>query len=133
MHYANWVPLAEANGSFEVDLQAIAARVYGPALDPSMTAEGVYRAMREMVLANLVTVWRVEDKVFGYFEGIEKTGRLPGQKILDRYKNLPPNPPDRRLGLPNQLRLLQAIVERFIGLSSAVSETYVSGSGAKIK
>lgn len=104
--YAIWIPLAAANGVFEVDLESIKAKVYKAGIDPNMTGEGVYQILRAFILVGLVRVWKNRDKLLGYFNGIEKPGRLPGLKYLDRCPDLLPNPPDRILAKKDQIRLL---------------------------
>jgi hypothetical protein len=92
LHYANWLPLAEANGVFEANAERIHARVYSFML-PSMSPRKVQAIMTAMIEVGLLRVWEENDKTWGYFIGIEKKGRLPGLRELEWYKNLPPNPP----------------------------------------
>lgn len=91
-HYANWLPLAEANGVFEVDFDIIRSRVY-PIIDPAMDASGVEVVYREFVRTGLIREWYEQEKRWAYFVGIDKPGRLPAEKHVSRYKHLPPNPP----------------------------------------
>lgn len=93
LHYANWIPLAEANGVFEADPARICARVYSFLL-PEFTIRQVKKVLDAMVEVGLVRVWEAEGKTWGYFIGIEKKGRLPGLREIEWYKNLPPNPPE---------------------------------------
>ena len=91
LHYANWLPLAEANGVFEADIYRIQAKVYAymmPEIDPEM----VNKILKAFTDAGLLKVWREDNKNWGYFVGIEKSGRLPALGHLSRYKNLPPSP-----------------------------------------
>ena len=104
--YAVWIPLAAANGVFEVDLDSIKAKVYQAGIDPDMTTEGVYRILKAFVVVGLVRVWKAQGKLLGYFNGIEKPGRLPGLKYLERCPELLPNAPDRILAKKEQIRLL---------------------------
>jgi len=92
LHYANWIPLAEANGVFEADPEYIHARVYG-FLMPSIGVEKVKELLELMIQERLVAVWQHDGKTWGYFIGIEKSGRLPGRRESGWYKNLPPTPP----------------------------------------
>lgn len=92
LHYANWLPLAEANGVFEADIYRIQARVYAYML-PEISPEMVVKILKSFTDAGLVKVWREDNKSWGYFTGIEKSGRLPELRYLSRYKNLPPSPP----------------------------------------
>lgn len=91
-HYANWLPLAEANGVFEVDFDIIKARVY-PILDPDFSTENVQEVFAHFKEAGLLQVWNDAGKTWAYFVGIGKSGRLPVEAHLKRYKGLPPNPP----------------------------------------
>lgn len=108
--YAVWIPLAAANGVFEVDLDAIKARVYSSAIDPDMTAKEVYYILREFVALGLVRVWQTGGKILGYFNGIEKPGRLPGHKYIERCPDLPPNPPSEDLSVRDMLTLIESLV-----------------------
>lgn len=94
MHYANWIPLAEANGVFEANPERIQARLYA-FLMPNITIRQVKNILSLMIAAGLVQVWEEGGKTWGYFIGIEKAGRLPSLKHLDRYSSLPPAPPIR--------------------------------------
>ncbi len=92
LHYANWIPMAEANGVFEADIYRIQAKIYAY-LMPEVTPEIVASILKAFTEAGLVKQWREDDKNWGYFTGIEKSGRLPPLGHLSRYKNLPPSPP----------------------------------------
>lgn len=96
IHYANWLPLAEANGVFEVDFDIIKARVY-PIISPAITWEEVGHIYNEFVRVGLLYEWVSSDKYkkWAYFIGIDKPGRLPSEKHMKRYKSLPPDPPSR--------------------------------------
>lgn len=107
--YAIWIPLAAANGVFEVDLDAIKAKVYSAGIDPDMTAKDVFYIIREFVAVGLVRVWRNRDKILGYFNGIEKPGRLPGHKYIERCPDLPPNPPADEGSTEEMLKLLDSL------------------------
>ena len=82
LHYANWLPLAAANGVFEIDLDAIRSRVYAASLHPSFTSKSVFDVLCEFTQVGLLQVWMEDEKVWGYFLGIEKAGRLPGKAVL---------------------------------------------------
>jgi len=92
LHYANWVPMAEANGVFEASASRIQARIYSYLL-PKYTIQMVRRVLEALVRVGLVKTWDEGGKTWGYFIGIAKAGRLPELRHLDRYKNLPPSPP----------------------------------------
>jgi hypothetical protein len=93
MHYANWLPMAEANGVFEANPDLIRSKVYG-FLIPNMTTKKVSIVLSEFVRVNLIALHHVDGKTWGYFNGIHKPGRLPTDGHLTRYKNLPPDHPD---------------------------------------
>lgn len=90
--YANLVPLAEANGVFEVDVDRVWSDVYSYNRD-GVTVETVAEILAELESVGLLRVWEESGKVWGYWEGIHKSGRLPKASELQKYKNLPPNPP----------------------------------------
>jgi len=90
--YANLLPLAEANGVFECDPDRVWADVYS-FNRPEITPDIVGEILDEMERADLLRRWKPNGKIYGYWVGIEKTGRLPSESHVKRYKNLPPNPP----------------------------------------
>jgi hypothetical protein len=129
-HYANWLPLAEANGIFEADLDIIRARIY-PVINPKFTSETVRAIFNEFVRVGLITWFRGEDKVYGYFIGIDKSGRLPADKHMKRYKNLPPDCPMDRLGInPGPIPEESEENPRGFGLDWSGSERVREGLGA---
>jgi len=100
LHYANWLPMAEANGAFEVDFDILRAKIY-PVIDPGFTADNVRQVFNEFVRVGLLT-WFVDNgKDYAYFVGIDKPGRLPSDKHLKRYKNLPPLPDESGMNPAN--------------------------------
>lgn len=93
--YANLVPLAEANGVFEVDADRIWSDVYSYNRD-EISVETVEEILANLEEVGLLRVWEEDRKVWGYWEGIHKSGRLPKASELSKYKNLPPNPPPEK-------------------------------------
>lgn len=91
-HYANWIPLARENGVFEASAVRIQAQIYG-FLRPDFTITRVQRVLDALVKVGLVRLYDADGKTWGYFVGMNKPGRLPEMRYLERYKNLPPNPP----------------------------------------
>lgn len=89
LHYANWIPLAEANGVFEANSERIYSRLYSFLL-PDFNSKCVRRLIISLHEVALVRFWKQDGKVWGYFVGMEK-GRLPAH--IERFRNLPPNPP----------------------------------------
>ena len=90
--YANLVPLAEANGVFDCDPETVWAEVYA-FNRPDISVEVVRQLLARLEEVDLLRTWTAKGKRWGYWTGIHKSGRLPTDKHLVRYKNLPPNPP----------------------------------------
>src|SRR6185312_2992389 len=90
--YANLLSLAQANGVFECEPDQVWADVYA-FNRPDVDAARVVQILDALEHAELLFRWEQSGKVYGYWVGIEKTGRLPTGAHLKRYKNLPPNPP----------------------------------------
>lgn len=89
--YANLIPLAEANGAFEADPDKIWADVYSYNR-ANVTVETVKDILDMFENAGMLHRYNEDGKVWGYWNGIEKPGRLPSESHLDRYTNLPPLP-----------------------------------------
>ena len=82
LHYANWLPIAEANGVFEVDFDIIRAKIY-PVIDPNFTAENVKQVFIEFVRVGLLTWFADNGKDYAYFVGNRQTGKAAvGSNIL---------------------------------------------------
>ena len=93
--YANWIPLALANGSFEADTRRIWANIYSYNR-PNISFDDAEEIRREFCRVGLLFLWPDEasGKIWGYFTGIEKPGRLPSKSRLDkRHEPMGPNPP----------------------------------------
>jgi len=91
-HYLYWLPLAEVNGTFEVDVDQIWATIYGT-IFPFVEKEEISQVINEFIRADLLSVWNVDDKTFGFFIGMEKPGRLPSASQQKKYKKLYPDWP----------------------------------------
>ena len=76
--YANMLPLAMANGSFECDPRAIWATVYSYNR-PDVTPEDTVAILDEFERVKLLYRWKVSGHTWGYWVGIEKPSRLPSQ------------------------------------------------------
>jgi hypothetical protein len=75
--YANLIPLALANGTFECDPRKIWARVY-IYNRPSVTLQAVEEMLDSFERAKMLFRWQAGDgAVWGYWIGIDKPGRLP--------------------------------------------------------
>lgn len=90
--YANLIPLAEANGCFDADVERVWADVYSYNR-PDFPVERVVNMLAAFVDAGMIERWEQDGKVWGKFVCIDKPGRLPSEAHLVRYKNLPPTPP----------------------------------------
>ena len=93
--YANWIPLALANGSFEADTRRIWATVYSYNR-PDISFDAAEEIRREFCRVGLLFLWRDEasGKIWGYFPGIEKPGRLPAKSRLAlKHEPIGPTPP----------------------------------------
>lgn len=93
--YANWIPLALANGVFEADTRRIWATVYSYNR-PNISFEDAEEIRRELCRVGLLFLWPDEPsgKVWGFFVGIDKAGRLPPQSRLSKkHAEVGPTPP----------------------------------------
>ena len=86
--YANLVSLALANGTFECSPGKIWARVYSYNRR-EITLKKVAFILHTLHKAKLLFLWKREDgKVWGYWTGIEKPGRLPTEKTRKARREL---------------------------------------------
>lgn len=91
--YPSWIPLALANGSFEADTRRIWATVYSYNR-PDISFDDAEEIKREFCRVGMLFLWPDEGKVWGYFTGIEKPGRLPAKSRLDKkHEPIGPTPP----------------------------------------
>jgi hypothetical protein len=75
--FANLIPLATANGTFECSPDLILHQVYG-FNRPDMTLDLITKLLDEYERVKLLFRWNGDDcKVYGYWIGIDKAGRLP--------------------------------------------------------
>ncbi len=87
--YVLWLTLAEANGTFECDLEQIHADLYAFQL-PATKMKHVRKMFEQFLRAGVLVTWQDRGKTWGYFPGSEKAGRLVSKEHLKRYKDLPP-------------------------------------------
>jgi hypothetical protein len=81
--YANLLPLAGANGTFECDARQIWARVYS-FNRPEMTPDQVAQILSAFEKVGLLGRWKEKNgRICGYFIGIHKPGRLPPKSRSD--------------------------------------------------
>jgi hypothetical protein len=92
--YSYLIPLAEANGVFEANPDRIWATAYSYHRE-GITPGWVRDLFSDLQRVDLLRTWAESGKTWGYWVGIDKSGRLPGKAHLSRYKNLPPNAPLR--------------------------------------
>lgn len=90
--YSYLIPLAEANGVFEANPDRIWATAYAFHRD-GINPGWVRDLLADFERVDLLRTWNENGKKWGFWTGIDKAGRLPSKKHLDRYKNLPPSPP----------------------------------------
>ena len=82
--YANLIPLALANGSFECSPGRVLRDVYFY-LRPSVSLEDVESVLNEYERVRLLFRWRDEHgKVWGFWVGITSEGLLPAKAHVDR-------------------------------------------------
>jgi len=97
--YANLLPLAEENTTFECDPHLVWSRVYAynrPNITPEITAQ----ILDCFVAADMIERFSEDGRCFASFRGMDKPGRLPGPAAAARKPNLPPLPPSLRENLP---------------------------------
>lgn len=89
--YANLIPLALANGSFEASARRVWADVYSYNR-PGITLEMVEQILAELERVKLLFRWTDEaGKQWGYWVGIEKRGGCR-PKVVWRRSTRPPEP-----------------------------------------
>lgn len=127
--YAWLLAMAEANGTFEADPERVWADAYS-FNRPDVTVEMVAEMLIAFEQAGMLSRWTEEDKTYGFFNGMEKAGRLPPASRREKYTNLPPNPPpeifEQRVQ-PKQLPYLKMIPDlcrKIIGVSPEREDYY---------
>jgi hypothetical protein len=92
------VPLALANGTFEINPRRVWATVYSYNR-AGITPETVEGILAEFERARLLFRWRTPDgKEWGYWTGIDKLGRLPGNSRRGKNERVGPDPPQDDCG-----------------------------------
>jgi len=97
--YANLLPLAMANGSFEANPRRIWSTVYCYNR-PDVTVTLVEQILAEFERVKLLFRWidGATGKEWGYWIGIEKPGRLPTpSRLRERHERLGLQPPAEKL------------------------------------
>jgi hypothetical protein len=133
---ANLLPLMSVNGSFEADARLIWSQVYG-FNRPKVTLKDVEAMLKEFERVKILFRWTAgEGKVWGYFVGVEKAGRLPSPS--KRYNDAASaDIPEKLLAafirakLPSPYReLTQSVAESYPGIGSGLSEGSSLGLGS---
>jgi hypothetical protein len=93
--YANLLPLALANGVCECNPRLVWSNVYS-FNRPSITIQEAEKILDAIERADLIRRWKHTDgKIYAYFPGIEKGGRLPPPSRINRKEyTCGPEPPD---------------------------------------
>jgi hypothetical protein len=95
--YANLLPLALANGSFECSAPRVWSIVYSYNR-PDVALADVEIFLAAFEEAGLLFRWTESDgKSWAYFVGIEKPGRLPGKSRKGKNEKIGAEPPPKRL------------------------------------
>ena len=138
--YANLIPLALANGTFEVAPRRIWATVYSYNR-PDMSEADVAVMLAEFERIKLLFRWidTATGKLWGYWIGIDKPGRLPGKSRWGRNEAMGPEPPLQELrkflesngiqSLPFGSKKLPSGSELLPGFGLGIGERRGNGSG----
>jgi hypothetical protein len=96
--YANLIPLALANGSFEADPRLVWATVYAYNR-PEITVETVEALLVEFMRVKMLFIWRDarNGKQWGFWVGIDRPGRLPGKSRHGTNERVGAAPPEDEL------------------------------------
>lgn len=125
--FANLIPLALANGTFEADPERIWARVYAYNR-PSVNVEKVAKILAEFERVGLLLRWTDDkDQVWGYWVGIEKPGRLPPASRLKHEATGPTPPPVTNVKPMANQRVRDGCIGFGFGFGSGIG----SGSGTR--
>lgn len=95
--YANLLPLALANGSFECTPRLVWSQVYS-FNRPDITPEDVDAFLKAFEDQGMIFRWSdAAGKAWGYFVGIDKPGRLPGKSRKGKNEKVGAEPPAEEL------------------------------------
>ncbi len=97
--YANLIPLAFSNGVFEVNPRRIWSAVYSYNR-PDVAPEEVADILDELARVGMLFRWTDggTGKVWGYWVGSDKAGRLPGKSRRGTNEVVGPNRPRMSFG-----------------------------------
>ena len=93
--YAWLYGLADANGSFELNMRSIHSRV--SAIRPRLTLRRLERIFANFERHGLLFIWSENGKRYGHWTGSNRPGRLPKLSERHRYKKLAPDVPNEGL------------------------------------
>jgi hypothetical protein len=126
--YANLLPLADVNGSFECDAASVYSDVYSYNRT-TITPVDVTVMLEAFEAAGMLVRWKQEGKIWGHFIGIQKPGRLPSGKHLTRHRNLPPLPPSLTTESAQDVPKESGSIPESPGVSGTVPENPPLGLG----
>lgn len=125
--FANLIPLALANGSFECNPRLIWARVYAYNR-PQVTLEDVQEILGELERVGLLVRWDDAGKTWGYWVGIDKPGRLPAASRQHKnHEATGPTPPPNLLQSMASQRLANGCVGIGIGTCIGIGKGIGTG------
>jgi hypothetical protein len=87
--------LADAHGTFEINLRAIHSRV--GAIRPKLSAKRIDRILEEFHQHGMLFKWESNGKTYGFWTGSDRSGRLPKRSERHRYKRFGPDVPEQGL------------------------------------
>lgn len=96
--YTNLLPLALANGVFELNPRRIWSDVYSynrPGITLETVEDIILPAFQRV---GMLFTWMAEGKLWGFWTGIKKQGRLPSlSRLQKRHESVGPEPPADQL------------------------------------
>ena len=95
MEYVWLYGLADAHGSFEMNLRAIAGKV--SPIRPELTVERLTFIFEEFQKNGLLFIWQNCGKKYAHFTGSQKRGRLPSKSHRARFMACTPKVPQNEL------------------------------------
>lgn len=90
--------LADANGSFELNLHGIVGKI--SAIRPELTVERVRKCLKLFEKWGLLYTWQYQNKQYCHWTGSERKGRLPAKSQRHKFRrDAPPVPIEGKNGL----------------------------------
>jgi hypothetical protein len=90
--------LADANGSFELNLHGIVGKI--SAIRPELTVERVRKCLKLFEKWGLLFTWQYQNKQYCHWTGSERKGRLPPKSQRHKFRrDAPPVPIEGKNGL----------------------------------